>query len=116
MIPQRHLRRNRTSFCTVEPDTTNHREDFMNKLAIAMLLAASPAFAQTTAAIDCPPIGQSAKGELIYAMNCSAIKAENRNASYQPPMMPATNLSATVIPRSGATESPEKTPTDGSPK
>ena len=27
---------------------------------------------------DCPPIGQSAKGELIFGMDCKALKPENR--------------------------------------
>src|ERR1044072_3278496 len=45
-------------------------EETMTRLAIAMLLVASPAFAQGTAAPealrDCPPIGQTAKGEMVY--------------------------------------------------
>jgi hypothetical protein len=70
-------------------------EDAMNRLAIAMLLLASPAFAQGTVAPDalrdCPPIGQTAKGEMVYSLDCKALKAENRDTDYKP-NMPATNL------------------------
>jgi hypothetical protein len=86
----------------------------MNRLAIAMLLLASPAFAQGTAAPDalrdCPPIGQTAKGEMVYSLDCKALKAENKDINYKPDM-PATNLPETVIPQSGKTQTPETTPT-----
>ncbi len=87
----------------------------MNRLAIAMLLLASPAFAQCTvvapdALRDCAPIGQTAKGEMVYSLDCKALKAENRDINYKPDM-PATNLPATVIPQSGKTQTPETTPT-----
>jgi hypothetical protein len=90
-------------------------EETMNKLAIAMLLVASPAFAQSKDVVpdvlrDCPPTGQTAKGELVYALDCKALKAENREVNYKP-NMPATNMSETVIPKSGATQTPETTPT-----
>ena len=85
----------------------------MLKLSIALLLAASPAFAQTTSPNppDCPPIGQSAKGELIYAMDCAALKPENRMDVL--PNMPPTNMKDTVIPKSGKVQTPETTPTTG---
>jgi hypothetical protein len=85
----------------------------MNKLAIAMLLLASPAFAQTSPAPDlrdCPPTGQTAKGEMVYSLDCKALKAENKDVNYKPDM-PATNLPETVIPKSGGTQTPETTPT-----
>ena len=85
----------------------------MNRLAIAMLLLASPAFAQGTVAPDlrdCPPIGQTAKGEMVYSLDCKALKAENKDINYKPDM-PATNLPQTVIPQSGKTQTPETTPT-----
>jgi hypothetical protein len=86
----------------------------MNRLAIAMLLLASPAFAQGTAAPealrDCAAIGQTAKGEMVYSFDCKAIKAENKDINYKPEM-PATSLPETVIPRSGKTQTPETTPT-----
>jgi hypothetical protein len=89
-------------------------EETMNRLAIAMLLLASPAFAQGTVAPDalrdCPPIGQTAKGEMVYALDCKALKAENKEVNYKPDM-PATNLPETVIPQSGKTQTPETTPT-----
>ena len=86
----------------------------MNRLAIAMLLLASPAFAQGTvvapdALRDCPPIGQTAKGEMVYSLDCKALKAENKDINFKPDM-PATNLPETVIPQSGKTQTPETTP------
>jgi hypothetical protein len=84
----------------------------MTRIAIAMLLLASPAFAQNVAPDlrDCPPTGQTAKGELVYSLDCKALKAENKEANYKPDM-PATNLPGTVIPESGKTQTPETTPT-----
>jgi hypothetical protein len=86
----------------------------VTRLAIAMLLVASPAFAQGTAAPDalrdCPPIGQTAKGEMVYSLDCKALKAENKDVNYKPDM-PPTKLPETVIPRSGAVQTPETTPT-----
>ena len=86
----------------------------MNRLAIAMLLLASPAFAQNTNVApdlrDCPPTGQTAKGEMVYSLDCKALKAENKEVNYKPDM-PATNLPATVIPEAGKTQTPETTPT-----
>jgi hypothetical protein len=87
----------------------------MNRLALAILLLASPAFAQDKAVApdalrDCPPIGQTAKGDLVYSLDCKAIKAENAEINYKP-SMPATTLPETVIPKAGATQTPEGTPT-----
>ena len=87
----------------------------MNRLALAILLLASPAFAQDKAVApdalrDCPPIGQTAKGELVYSLDCKAIKAENAEINYKP-AMPATTLPETVIPKAGAVQTPEGTPT-----
>ncbi|HWJ18946.1 MAG TPA: hypothetical protein VNR65_09505 [Geobacterales bacterium] len=78
--------------------------------AAAILLLSSPAFAQTSS-VDCPPTGQTAKGELVYGMDCKALKAENRAENR--PNMPPTNMKDTVIPKSGATQNPESTPTTG---
>jgi hypothetical protein len=99
----------------VKSDHQRYLEKTMNKLAIAMLLLASPAFAQNTnvtpdALRDCPPTGQTAKGELVYSLDCKALKAENREVDYKPDM-PPTNMPETVIPKSGATQTPETTPT-----
>jgi hypothetical protein len=81
----------------------------MFKLAIALVLMSSPALAQQ--AIDCTPIGQTANGEMVYGMDCKSLKPENRTENL--PNMPQTNLKDTVIPKSGATQTPETTPTTG---
>jgi hypothetical protein len=84
----------------------------MLKLAAAFVLLSSAAFAQDKPALqDCPPIGQSAKGELIYGMDCTALKPENRAEVL--PTMPPTNMKDTVIPKSGAMQNPDTTPTKG---
>jgi hypothetical protein len=88
----------------------------MLKIAAALLLLSSASFAQDkpvdpSALQDCPPIGQSAKGELIYGMDCKALKPENRVEVLS--TMPPTNLPNTVIPKSGGTQNPDATPTTG---
>jgi hypothetical protein len=85
-------------------------EETMLKLAAAILLLSAPALAQT-ATVDCPPIGQSAKGELIYGMDCKALKPENRAEVL--PNVPPTTMKDTVIPKSGKEQTPETTPTTG---
>jgi hypothetical protein len=55
----------------------------MKKFLLALLLTASPAWAQTnlapkgaTARIDnCVPIGRTAKGELVYSIQCDNLPA-----------------------------------------
>ena len=91
----------------------------MLKLASVFILLTSPALAQEkpvdqAALRDCPPIGQSAKGELIYGMDCQALKSENRVEVL--PGMPPTNMADTVIPKSGKVQTPETTPTTGENK
>jgi hypothetical protein len=91
----------------------------LKKAAAILVLLASPALAQdkvvdTGALKDCPPIGQSAKGELIYGMDCAALKPENRTEVMQ--NMPETKLKDTVIPNAGAVDNPKDTPTKGEPK
>ena len=91
----------------------------MLKIAAILALLASPAFAEdrvvdAAALKDCPPIGQSAKGDLIYGMDCTALKPENRVEVL--PNMPPTNLKDTVIPNSGGVDNPSNTPTAGEPK
>jgi hypothetical protein len=49
---------------------------------------------------------------MVYSLDCKAIKAESANAEYKP-KMPPTTMSETVIPKSGATQKPEDTPTAG---
>jgi hypothetical protein len=82
----------------------------MLKLAAVLVLLSSPAFAQT-GSVDCPPIGQTAKGEMVYGMDCKTLKPENR--AEVEPAMPPTNMKDTVIPKSGGTQTPETTPTTG---
>jgi hypothetical protein len=85
----------------------------MYRLATTILLLSSPAFAQNSDILrDCPPIGQTGKGEMIYSLDCKAIKAENADVNYKP-NMPATTMNQTVIPKSGATQSPADTQTTG---
>lgn len=92
----------------------------MLKRAVAILaLIASPALAQDgvvdpAALKDCPPIGQSVKGELIYGMDCAAPKPENRTEVLS--TMPPTNLPNSVIPKSGGKENADDAPTRGEPK
>lgn len=55
----------------------------MKKLLLAVLLMASPTWAQTnltpksaSARVDhCAPIGKTAKGELVYSMKCDSVPA-----------------------------------------
>jgi hypothetical protein len=57
----------------------------MKKILLILLLAVSPAWAQTQltpkgatarAAVDnCAPIGRTAKGELVYSMKCDNLPA-----------------------------------------
>jgi len=85
----------------------------MYRLATAILLLSSPAFAQNNDALrDCPPIGQTGKGEMVYSLDCKAIKAENADVNYKP-NMPVTTMKETVIPKSGATQNPADTQTTG---
>jgi hypothetical protein len=91
-------------------------EEDMWKMAAALVLLSSAAFAQDkqidpNALQECAPIGQSARGELIYGMDCKALKPENRVEVLS--TMPPTNLPNTVIPQSGGKQDPEATPTKG---
>jgi hypothetical protein len=85
----------------------------MYRLATAILFLSSPAFAQNSDAVrNCPPIGQTGKGELVYSLDCKAIKAENADLNYKP-KMPSSTMNETVIPKAGATQTPAETPTTG---
>jgi len=85
----------------------------MYKLATAILLLSSPVFAQNIDVLrGCPPTGQTAKGELVYSLDCKAIKTENADMNYQP-KMPPTTMNETVIPKSGAAQTPAETATTG---
>ena len=85
----------------------------MYRLATAILLLSSPAFAQSNEALkNCPPIGQTAKGDLVYSIDCKAITTDY-TVGENKPNMPPTNMKETVIPKAGATQTPETTPTKG---
>lgn len=91
----------------------------MYRAAAILLLISTTAVAEERpvdpdALQSCAPIGQSAKGELIYGMDCKALKPENRAEVL--PNMPPTNLKDTVIPKSGALQNPDMTPTKGEPR
>jgi hypothetical protein len=81
-------------------------------------MVCTPAFAQTTPdpseLSKCPPIGQTAKGERIYGLDCAAINGVASN-DYKPDM-PRTNMKDTVIPKPGAVQNPDTTPTKGEPR
>ena len=82
----------------------------MYRLATAILLLSSPAFAQSNDVLrDCPPIGQTGKGEML---DCKVIKVENADLDYKP-KMPSTTMPETVIPKSGGKQNPADTPTTG---
>jgi len=87
----------------------------MYKFAIAILLLSTPAFADdriadSAALQKCPPIGQTAKGELIYSLDCKAITTDY-TVGENKPNMPKTTMKETVIPKSGGQQTPETTPT-----
>ena len=86
-----------------------------NYLAVAISLMSTAAYAQDKAAEPaalqgCPPIGQTAKGELIYSLDCKAIRTDY-TVGENKPNMPPTNLKDTVIPKSGEVQTPATTPT-----
>ncbi len=74
----------------------------MYKLAVAVLLLSAPALAQADPAAlqSCPPFGQTARGELIYSLDCKAITTDY-TVGESKPNMPPTNLKNTVIPKAG---------------
>jgi hypothetical protein len=70
----------------------------MKKIALAWVLFTSPALAQTPnlagappasnvdSPVVCLPIGKTAKGDLVYAMECRDIPVEKTS---MPPLMPS---------------------------
>jgi hypothetical protein len=70
----------------------------MKKLLLALLLIASPAWAQTkltprntTARVDhCAPIGRTADGKLVYSMKCDNLPA--------PPSPPQSEVKEVPVP------------------
>jgi hypothetical protein len=101
-----------TLLCWSQSDS---KEKMMYKLAVAILLLSAPAFAQNKSADpaalqSCPPTGQTARGELIYSLDCKAITTDY-TVGENKPNMPPTNLKNTVIPKSGDVQTPATTPT-----
>lgn len=78
----------------------------------AVILLLSTAFAQSNEALRLSADGQTAKGDLVYAMDFKGLKAENVSTEFKP-NMPPTDLKDTVIPKSGGLQTPETTPTTG---
>ena len=87
----------------------------MYLLAAAIFLLSTPAFAANgnpPLLQNCPPIGQTGKGDLVYSLDCKAIKTDYTVGEYKP-KMPDTNMKDTVIPKSGGVQQPDTTPTKG---
>jgi hypothetical protein len=98
------------------------REKPMKKLVFAILLIASPAWAQTklvpksaTARVDnCAPIGRTADGKLIYSMKCDNLPAPPPpppQAEVEPPPEPAVQRSGLF----GMSIAPPGTPPPSAP-
>jgi hypothetical protein len=88
-------------------------ERIMYRLATAILFLSSPVLAQNNDVLrDCSPIGQTGKGEMVYSLDCKAIKAETADVNYKP-KMPSTTMKESVIPKSGAAQNPADTSTTG---
>jgi hypothetical protein len=77
------------------------REIEMKKLALALVLFTSPAFAQTPnlagappasnvpSPVVCLPIGKTSKGDLVYAMDCRDIPVEKTSTPPASPTAPS---------------------------
>jgi hypothetical protein len=86
----------------------------MKRVALAWVLFTSPAFAQTPnlagappasnvpSPVVCLPIGKTAKGDLVYAMDCRDIPVEKTS---MPPVTPSAPPSASPSPPPTAPES-----------
>ena len=84
----------------------------MNKVVLAVVLMTSPVFAQTPNLapappvdrvgdpVKCLPIGKTAKGDLVYSLDCRDIPISSSGGEPQvvPPTAPAT-IPATVPPK-----------------
>jgi hypothetical protein len=97
----------------------------MRRLTFALALFASPALAQTpnlspgspledvTSPVVCLPIGKTAKGDLVYSMDCRDIPASaGRNSVPQSvsPALPSSPslLSSPTLPSEKAAAAPER--------
>jgi hypothetical protein len=80
------------------PSSASSQEKLMKKLVFAIVLIASPAWAQTkllpksaTARVDnCAPIGRTEDGKLVYSMKCDNLPA--------PPAPPPSQVEAAPPP------------------
>jgi hypothetical protein len=75
----------------------------MYRLAVFVLLLATPALAQTPPAVKepvCEPIGRTSKGDLVYSMQCRNIPGlpiGDRPAGYNP-TPPVNGVTAPAVP------------------
>jgi hypothetical protein len=89
----------------------------MKRLALALLLFTSPALAQTPnlagapaastvqSPVVCLPIGKTAKGDLVYGMDCRDIPVEK---TAMPPVLPTPPSTApAAAPSSAPPAAPE---------
>jgi hypothetical protein len=86
------------------------REIEMKKVALALVLFTSPAFAQTpnlagappasnvASPVVCLPIGKTSKGDLVYAMDCRDIPVEKTAMPPVPPSAPPPSVPSSVPP------------------
>src|SRR6202044_3201895 len=86
------------------------REKLMKKLIFAILLIASPAWAQTklppknpiARADPCAPIGRTADGKLVYSMKCDNLPAPPPQAAgASPPQAASAPAPVPEVQRSG---------------
>jgi hypothetical protein len=88
----------------------------MKKLALALLLFTAPALAQTPnlagappasnveSPVVCLPIGKTAKGDLVYAMECRDIPVEK---TAMPPLLPTP---PSTVPAAAPPATPSSAP------
>jgi hypothetical protein len=81
----------------------------MKKLAIALVLISSPAFAQNATVTEpvCEPTGRTSKGDLVYSMECRNIpglapgdKPAGYNPSPKDATVPQPNAASPKVPES----------------
>jgi len=99
------------------------RDTLMKKLVLAVLLIASPAWAQTklvpksAARVDnCAPIGRTADGKLVYSMKCEFLPAPPPpppQAEVEPPPEPEVQRSGIFGLSLSRTGEPARPPSAG---
>jgi hypothetical protein len=78
----------------------------MIKPVLAIVLMASPAWAQNKRVDNCAPIGRTADGKLVYSMKCD-------NLPVPVPVAPAPPAAAAVEPSPAPTVAAEPEPDQG---